>query len=86
MRATVPQMKRRILNVLKGRITDIIERTSGIDLVVEFAPGVKLVSSLTPRSFAAMNPRRGQAACAVIPALDVVVAPRYPEGKQPKTS
>ena len=48
----------------------------GADLVVELAPGLKIISRLTAASFAAMNPRRGQAACVVIPALDVIVAPQ----------
>ena len=76
-------MKRRPLNVLKGKITRVIPRALGADLVLEFAPGVRLVSHLTAGSFAAMNPKRGQAACAVIPALDVIIAPYYPIGKQP---
>jgi len=70
-------MKRRPLNILKGKITRIIHRPLGADLVIEVAPGLKLISHLTAGSFAALNPRRGQSACAVIPALDVTVAPGY---------
>jgi len=69
-------MKRSTLNIFKGRIKRVIPRAAGADLVVELAPGLEIISRLTAASFAAMNPRRGQLACAVIPALDVIVAPR----------
>jgi len=69
-------MKRTQLNVFKGRITRVIPCAMGADLVVELAPGLKIISRLTAASFAAMNPRRGQAACVVIPALDVIVTPQ----------
>lgn len=69
-------MKRSLLNVFKGKIKRVIPRAIGADLVVELAPGLEIISHLTAASFAAMNPRRGQLACAVIPAPDVIVAPR----------
>lgn len=75
MTAAFPAMKRRALNVLKGKITRVIPQQLGAYLVVECAPGVKLTSRLTAGAFAALNPRRGQAACVVVPALDVIVAP-----------
>jgi molybdopterin-binding protein len=52
-------MKRTQLNVFKGRITRVIPCAMGADLVVELAPGLKIISRLTAASFAAMNPRRG---------------------------
>jgi molybdopterin-binding protein len=70
-------MKLTSLNVFKGKITRVIPQRLGADLVIELAPGLKVISRLTAASFAALNPRRGQAASAVIPALDVIVAPGY---------
>jgi len=67
--------KRSPLNVFQGKIKRVIPHAIGADLVVELAPGLEIISRLTASSFAAMNPRRGQLACAVIPALDVIVAP-----------
>ena len=67
---------KRPLNVLKGRITRVIPCEMGADLVVELAPGLEIISRLTAASFSAMNPKLGQLASAVIPALDVIVAPR----------
>lgn len=70
-------MKRRPLNVFKGKITRIVRRRIGADLVVELAPGFELISRLPASSFKAMNPKRGQIASVVIPALDVVIVPGY---------
>jgi molybdopterin-binding protein len=69
-------MKQSLLNVFKGKIKRVIPCKMGADLVVELAPGLEIISHLTAVSFAAMNPKRGQLACAVIPAPDVIVAPR----------
>ena len=68
-------MKRRPLNVFKAKITRIVRRRISADLVIELAPGLELISRLSAGSFNAMNPRCGQMASVVIPAVDVVVVP-----------
>jgi molybdopterin-binding protein len=68
-------MKRRPLNVFKGKITRIVRRPISADLAIELAPGLELISRLSASSFNAMNPRCGQTASVVIPAVDVVVVP-----------
>lgn len=70
-------MKRRPLNVFKGKITRIVRRRISADLVIELAPGLEFISRLPASSFNAMNPKRGQIASVVIPALDVVIVPGY---------
>lgn len=80
MIATFPPVKQRQLNILKGKITRVIPRPLGADLVIQLAPGVKLISRLTAGAFAALNPKCGQMASAVIPAVDVIVSPDYVPG------
>jgi molybdopterin-binding protein len=68
-------MKKPRLNIFKGKITRIVRGPISFDLVIELAPGLKLTSRLPASSFNLLNPRPGQIASVVIPAIDVEVAP-----------
>ncbi|MGA7392744.1 MAG: molybdopterin-binding protein [Terrimicrobiaceae bacterium] len=61
-------------NVLKGRVTRVVDGAVNCEVTLEIAPGVEIVSIITRPSVASLGLSVGSEACAVIKASSVMVA------------
>ena len=67
-------MKISARNVLKGKVTKVVEGAVNCEVTVEIAPGVEIVSIITKASVASLGLEEGKIASAVIKASSVMVA------------
>ena len=67
-------MKISARNILKGRITRIVDGAVNCEVTLEIAPGVEIVSIITKSSVHSLGLAVGGDACAVIKASSVMVA------------
>ena len=61
-------------NILKGRITRILDGAVNCEITLEVAPGIQVVSIITKSSTESLGLAVGDAAYAVIKASDVMIA------------
>jgi molybdopterin-binding protein len=61
-------------NIIKGRITRIVEGAVNCEVTLEVAPGLEIVAVITKSSVRSLGLVVGGDACAVIKASDVIVA------------
>jgi molybdopterin-binding protein len=61
-------------NILKGRITRIVDGAVNCEVTLEIAPGIQVVSIITKSSTQSLRLAVGGAAYAVIKASDVMIA------------
>ena len=61
-------------NILKGRITRILDGAVNCEITLEVAPGIQVVSIITKSSTESLGLAVGGAAYAVIKASDVMIA------------
>lgn len=66
-------MKISARNVLKGKITNINQGPISSVVVLEIAPGVEIVSSITSDSVSSLKLKKGQSAYAIVKASNVMV-------------
>ena len=66
-------MKLSARNILKGRIKSLKKGPISSVVVLEIAPGVEIVSTITSESSVALKLKKGQAAYAVIKSSSVLV-------------
>jgi molybdopterin-binding protein len=67
-------MKLSARNVLKGRVVAITPGAVNVEVVIEIAPGVQVVSIITKSSAESLGLAVGQEAYAVVKASSVMVA------------
>ena len=67
-------MKISARNVLKGRVTKIVEGAVNCEVTLEITPGVEIVSIITKASAASLGLAEGKVASAVIKASNVMIA------------
>jgi molybdopterin-binding protein len=61
-------------NVLKGKVTKLIEGDVNCEVTLEIAPGVEIISIITKASAASLGLAEGKIASAVIKASSVMIA------------
>jgi len=66
-------MKLSARNILKGKVKNIKRGPISSLVVLEIAPGVEIVSTITAESAAALKLKKGQKACAIVKASSVMV-------------
>jgi molybdopterin-binding protein len=66
-------MKITARNILKGQIKSVKKGPISSVVILEIAPGVEIVSSVTSDSVSALKLKKGQPAYAVIKASSVIV-------------
>ena len=69
-----PIMQISARNILKGRVTKLVEGAVNCEVTLEIAPGVEIVSIITKASAASLGQAEGKIASAVIKASSVMVA------------
>jgi len=67
-------MKISARNVLKGKVTKLVEGAVNSEVTLEIAPGVEIVSIITKASTKSLDLAEGKTAFAVIKASNVMVA------------
>jgi len=67
-------MKISARNVLKGRVTKVVEGAVNCEVTLEIRPGVEIVSIITKASAASLGLAEGKVASAVIKASNVMIA------------
>ena len=67
-------MKISARNVLKGKVTNLVEGAVNSEVTLEVAPGVEIVSIITKASVASLGLAQGTVASAVIKASNVMIA------------
>ena len=67
-------MKISARNVLKGKVTKLVQGAVNCEVILEIAPGVEIVSIITKASAASLGLEVGKIASAVIKASSVMVA------------
>lgn len=67
-------MKISARNVLKGRVTKLVEGAVNCEVTLEIAPGVEIVSIITKTSVASLGLAEGKSASAIIKASSVIIA------------
>lgn len=67
-------MKLSARNVLKGRVTKVVEGSVNSEVTLEVAPGVEIVAVVTKESVGNLGLREGSEAHAVIKASSVMLA------------
>ncbi len=67
-------MKLSARNILKGRVTAITPGAVNVEVVIEIAPGVQVVSIITKSSAESLGLAVGKEAYAVVKASSVMVA------------
>ena len=67
-------MKLSARNVLKGRVVALTPGAVNVEVVIEIAPGVQVVSIITKSSAESLGLAVGKAAYAVVKASSVMVA------------
>jgi molybdopterin-binding protein len=66
-------MKLSARNLLKGKIKSITKGPVSSQVVIEIAPGLQVVSSITSDGVASMKLKKGQEAYAIIKASSVMI-------------
>ena len=66
-------MKLSARNVLKGRIKSLKKGPISSLVILEIAPGIEIVSTITAGSSAALKLKKGQSAYAIIKASSVLI-------------
>ena len=66
-------MKLSARNILKGKVKSIKRGPISSLVVLEIAPKIEIVSTITAGSAAALKLKKGQTACAIIKASSVLV-------------
>jgi molybdopterin-binding protein len=61
-------------NILKGKVTKIVDGAVNCEVTLEIAPGVEIVSIITKASAASLGLSEGKIASAVIKASSVMIA------------
>jgi molybdopterin-binding protein len=61
-------------NVLKGKVTKLVDGAVNCEVTLEIAPGVEIVSIITKTSATSLGLAEGKAASAVIKASSVMIA------------
>src|SRR5215472_10903949 len=69
-----PTMKLSARNVLKGKMTKLVEGAVNSEVTLEIVPGVEIVSIITKASAATLGLAEGKTASAVIKASNVMIA------------
>jgi molybdopterin-binding protein len=67
-------MKISARNILKGRVTKIVQGAVNCEVTLEVAPGVEVVSIITKTSVQSLGLAEGKDAFAVIKASSVMIA------------
>jgi molybdopterin-binding protein len=67
-------MKISARNILKGKVTKLVEGAVNCELTLEIAPGVEIVSIITKTSAHSLGLTEGKTASAVIKASNVMIA------------
>ena len=67
-------MKISARNVLKGKVTKLVEGAVNCEVTLEIAPGVEIVSIITKASVVSLGLAEGKIASAVIKASSVMIA------------
>ena len=67
-------MKISARNVLKGKVTKLVEGAVNSEVTLEIAPGVEIVSTTTRDSAKSLGLAEGKEASAVIKASNVMIA------------
>jgi molybdopterin-binding protein len=67
-------MKISARNILKGKVTKIVDGAVNCEVTLEIAPGVEIVSIITKASVASLGLAKGKSASAVIKASAVMIA------------
>jgi len=67
-------MKISARNILKGKVTKLVEGAVNCELTLEIAPGVEIVSIITKTSVHSLGLAEGKTASAVIKASNVMIA------------
>ncbi len=67
-------MKLSARNILKGRVTAVTPGAVNVEVVIEIAPGVEVVSIITQSSAESLGLAVGKEAYAVVKASSVMVA------------
>jgi molybdopterin-binding protein len=67
-------MKISARNILKGKVTKIVDGAVNCEVTLEIAPGVEIVSIITKASMASLGLAKGKSASAVIKASAVMIA------------
>jgi molybdopterin-binding protein len=67
-------MKISARNVLKGKVTKLVEGAVNCEVTLEIAPGVEIVSIITKVSAASLGLAEGKTASAIIKASSVMIA------------
>lgn len=63
-----------VYNIFRGVITQIDTTPEGAEVTVEIAPGIVITSMIAKTDVRKMQQGIGQAACAVIESVDVMLA------------
>ena len=66
-------MKVSARNVLKGKVVEVKEGSVNSEVVLELAPGLKIVSIVTKESVAGLGLKKGKDAYAIIKASSVMM-------------
>lgn len=66
-------MKLSARNILKGRITQIVEGAVNCEVTLEVAPGLEIVAIITKASVQSLGLAVGGDACAIIKASNVML-------------
>jgi molybdopterin-binding protein len=67
------KMKLSARNVLKGKVKSLKKGPISSLVVLEIAPGIEIVSTITAESSAALKLKKGQTAYAIIKASSVLI-------------
>lgn len=67
-------MKISARNILKGKVTKIVDGAVNCEVTLEIAPGVEIVSIITKASVASLGLAKDKSASAVIKASAVMIA------------
>ena len=67
-------MKISARNILKGKVTKIVDGAVNCEVTLEIAPGIEIVSIITKASVASLGLAKGKSASAVIKASAVMIA------------
>lgn len=68
-----PNMRISARNVFKGKVKSIKRGPISSVVVLEIAPGVEIVASITSDAVKSLSLKKGQSACAIIKASSVLV-------------
>jgi len=66
-------MKPSARNVLKGKITEVVEGVTTAHVKIDVGHGVVITSSITVEAAKELNLKKGDDACAIIKASEVIV-------------